>query len=118
MASPLGTFIRERREALGLSQVDLAVRMGQPSYQSILSRLEQGQITLPRWERMGSLADALRVTPGTLLLRAGLVTAADLQLAAGTVGPSHPGKGQPRGEHHSPIGVIEDWETATVFTCA
>jgi transcriptional regulator with XRE-family HTH domain len=91
--------------------------MGQPSYQSILSRLEQGQITLPRWDRMRSLADALGVTPGTLLLQAGLVTAADLQGVARVFGPSHPMEGPPRGEIHAPIGVIREWETAAVFTC-
>lgn len=119
MAPTLGTFIRHRREQLGLSQHELADRAGHGTKQEHVSRLERGRVTLPRWHRLLALADALEVTPGDLLLRAGLVTAADLTGAAGEPARSAPGTEiHPRAFICPPLGVTEQWETAAVFTCA
>jgi transcriptional regulator with XRE-family HTH domain len=119
MRSTLGTFIRHRRLQLGLSQHALADRAGHGTTQIHISRLESGATALPRWHRLLALAVALEVTPGDLLLRAGLVTAEDLQGSAGEPGRSAPvTESQPRAEIRSPVGVIRAWETATVFTCA
>jgi transcriptional regulator with XRE-family HTH domain len=119
MRSTLGTFIRNRRQQLGLSQLELALRAGHGTKQEHVSRLESGRVTLPRWERLHALADALGVTPGALLLEAGVITADDL-----TDGPIAPVRStpeaecQPRAEIRSPAGVFRAWETAAVFTCA
>ena len=67
----LGTYIRERRQDLGLTQEQLAERMGEPIRQSDVSRLEAGRITLPRRLRMEQLASALDVSLGDLLLHSG-----------------------------------------------
>jgi transcriptional regulator with XRE-family HTH domain len=118
MTSTLGTFIRRRREQLGLSQKQLAIRAGQGTKQEHISRLESGRVTLPRWERVRALADALGVTPGTLLLQAGVITAADLtDEPAAPVRSAPAAECQPRAEIRSPVGSFDDWETAAVFTC-
>jgi len=39
--------------------------------QSDISRLERGDVTLPRWPRLKRIADALALTPGELLARSG-----------------------------------------------
>jgi transcriptional regulator with XRE-family HTH domain len=118
MPSTLGTFIRNRREQLGLSQQELADRAGHGTKQEHVSRLERGRVTLPRWHRLLALADALEVTPGELLLQAGLITDADLTGAA-----EEPARSAAGTEIHPlpficpPTGVIAEWETAAVFTC-
>jgi transcriptional regulator with XRE-family HTH domain len=118
MPSTLGAFIRHRREQLGLSQLELAERAGHGTKQEHVSRLERGRVTLPRWPRLLALADALEVTPGELLLQAGLVTAADLTGAAEEPAGSAPeNEINPRAFICPPLGVIESWETAAVFTC-
>lgn len=57
-ASPIGQAVRERRQALGLSQTELARRaaMTQPA----LSRLEAGRVipTIPLLERITTALDA------------------------------------------------------------
>jgi transcriptional regulator with XRE-family HTH domain len=70
----LGTFIRERRMELGLTQEQLAERMGSAVRQAEVSRLERGQIAFPRRERLDMIAAALEVSPGELLVRAYAIT--------------------------------------------
>lgn len=67
----LGTFIRERRHALGLTQDELAERIGGRIGQAEVSRLENDRIALPRRGRMMAIATALEVSLGELLVRTG-----------------------------------------------
>jgi transcriptional regulator with XRE-family HTH domain len=62
-------LIRERRADLGLTQEELADRIGGSATQAEVSRLERGMIMLPRRDRLNALA--LEVTHGSLLLRSG-----------------------------------------------
>lgn len=71
MPVSLGTFIRERRQDLGLTQEQLAERIGGKIRQAEISRLEQDRITLPRRARMIAIAAALEVSLGELLVRTG-----------------------------------------------
>lgn len=71
----LGTFIRERRQELGLTQEQLAKRVGEGVRQAEISRLEHDRVTLPRRERLDQIAVALRVSLGELLVRSGWMTA-------------------------------------------
>ena len=64
----LGAFIRERRIELGLTQEDLAERIGPTVRQAEISRLERGEVLLPRRGRLERIAAALDVSLGTLLL--------------------------------------------------
>jgi len=83
MSVSLGTFIRERRQDLGLSQEQLAERVGETVRQSEISRLEHDRVSLPRRERLEAIAVALDVSLGELLLRTGWVQDGD-RLATGT----------------------------------
>lgn len=60
----LGLGIRARRDALGLSQGDLATRLGWP--QPRVSEVERGR-SWPPPERLAALAVALECEPGDLL---------------------------------------------------
>jgi len=71
MPLTLGTFIRERRRELGLTQERLAERVGESVRQSDISRLERNRISLPRRDRLEALAAALEVSTADLLLRTG-----------------------------------------------
>ena len=71
MTTTLGTYIRQRRQELGLSQEQLAERIGESVSQSDVSRLEKDRITLPRRRRMEQLAVALEVSLGELFVRTG-----------------------------------------------
>src|SRR5688500_8355100 len=116
MPSTLGTFIRRRRAHLGLTQLQLAERAGHGTRQEDISRLEQGRIALPRWGRLRALAAALEVTPGELLLRAGVIATTDLRgTSQHAVGPAPRAQGQPRGVIQPRIHLIGEWETAASF---
>jgi len=67
----LGNFVRERRQDLNLSQEQLAERVGGNYGQSDVSRIERGQIELPRLGTMVSLAAALEVSIADLLVASG-----------------------------------------------
>ena len=67
----LGQFIRQRRQDLGLTQEDLAERIGTTARQAEVSRLENDRISLPRRMRMVAIATALEVSLGELLVRTG-----------------------------------------------
>lgn len=59
--STIGSRIRERREALGLSQEDLARRLGYKSRSSI-NKIELEQRNLTQ-SKIKAIADALETTP-------------------------------------------------------
>ena len=63
--SDLSTRVRLRREQLGLSQQELARRMGYRSRSSI-TKLEKGINDLPQ-SKVEELAQALETTPAALL---------------------------------------------------
>jgi len=71
MHKTLGTFIRERRMDLGLTQEQLAERVGGGVRQSEISRLEHDGIALPRRTRLEEIAAALEVSIGDLLVTTG-----------------------------------------------
>lgn len=76
----LGEAIRQRRMAMGLTQEELAERVGENVRQSDISRLERDYVGLPRRARLEALARALDLSLGELLLRSGWITAgSDLQ---------------------------------------
>jgi transcriptional regulator with XRE-family HTH domain len=77
MSDSLGTFIRERRQELGLTQEQLAERIGDTFRQAEVSRLEHDRITLPRRDRLAAVAAALEVTLGELLIRSGWMQVGD-----------------------------------------
>lgn len=67
----LGKFIRARRLTLGMTQEQLAERVGVGVRQADISRLEGDKIDLPRRDRMEAIASALGVTLGDLLIATG-----------------------------------------------
>ena len=70
----LGNYVRERRGDLGLTQEELAARIGGSATQAEISRLERGAIAFPRRQRLEALAAALEVTLGSLLVHSGWLT--------------------------------------------
>jgi transcriptional regulator with XRE-family HTH domain len=67
----LGQFIRANRLALGLTQEQLAERVGDNVRQSHISQLEKDVVKFPRRERLEGIAAALDVTLGDLLISTG-----------------------------------------------
>lgn len=70
----LGEAIRLRRLDLGMSQEELAERIGPDVRQSDVSRLERGKVLFPRLERLNQIASALGISIGALLIEAGWFT--------------------------------------------
>ena len=73
-----GEVIRRRRVELGMTQEELAERVGESVRQSDISRMERDYVTLPRRDRLEALAAALEVTPGFLLMHSGWITKDEL----------------------------------------
>lgn len=71
MPTSLGALIRERRRSLGLTQEQLAERVGEGVRQSDISRLEQNRILLPRRERLERIAVSLDLSIGDLMVLTG-----------------------------------------------
>jgi transcriptional regulator with XRE-family HTH domain len=69
-----GRVVRERRIELGLTQEELAERVGESIRQSDISRMEHDHVLLPRRDRLEALAAALEVSPGHLLMHSGWIT--------------------------------------------
>jgi transcriptional regulator with XRE-family HTH domain len=65
---PLVLRVRELREALGLTQAELAERAG--VRRATVNRIENAHITAIDLEVLEKLGDALRVEPGFLIVRA------------------------------------------------
>ena len=84
----LGDVIRARRQQLGLTQEELAERIGEGVRQSDVSRLERGRVALPRRDRLQRIVTALNLPVGELLARSGWTEAAseeDRAVPAGSV---------------------------------
>ena len=87
MENPIGMFVRQRRQDLGLSQEQLAELVGGSYGQSDISRIERGHIELPRMDTLVRLASALKVPVGDLLIASGWFE--DAHFVSGTpVGPT------------------------------
>jgi transcriptional regulator with XRE-family HTH domain len=84
----LGNYVRERRVDLGLTQEELAARIGDTATQAEISRLERGTIAFPRRRRLEALAAALEVTLGMLLVKSGWLTSSEEALI--DAGPALP----------------------------
>ena len=83
----LGAVIRARRIELGLTQEELAARIGgEGEYvrQSDVSRLERGRVGLPRRARLERIAAALGLPAGEVLARSGWAGAEEGSADAGT----------------------------------
>lgn len=61
----LYTNIKQRREALGIRQEDLAIAAGYRG-KSAIARIEQGEIDIPA-SKIIAIAKALRTSPGSLM---------------------------------------------------
>lgn len=70
----LGNAIRQRRLDLGLSQIQVAERMGSEFRQSDISRIEQGRVQFPRPQLLMELAGALNISIIDLMAEAGWLT--------------------------------------------
>jgi transcriptional regulator with XRE-family HTH domain len=66
-AMPIYLRLRELRQALGLTQTELAARAG--VRRATLSRLENGRVSAINLAVLEKLADRLNVEPGFLLSR-------------------------------------------------
>jgi transcriptional regulator with XRE-family HTH domain len=66
--SPLVLRVRELREALGLTQAELAERAG--VRRATVNRIENARVTAIDLEVLEKLADALGVEPGFIIIRA------------------------------------------------
>lgn len=66
--SPLVLRVRELREALGLTQAELAERAG--VRRATVNRIENARVTAIDLEVLEKLATALRVEPGFIVVRA------------------------------------------------
>ncbi len=92
----LGEAIRLRRLELGISQEELAERIGPDVRQSDVSRLERGKILFPRLERLHQIAAALGLSIGTLLIDAGWFTDEESAQVAAAERP----------ERHAPVPIL------------
>ena len=65
--SPLMLRVRELREALGLTQAELADRAG--VRRATVNRIENARVTAIDLEVLEKIADALHVEPGFIIVR-------------------------------------------------
>jgi len=73
----LGQFIKEKREAAGLSQKALGAAAGISD--SAVQRIEAGERKTPGWDTLCKIAKALDFHPFEILQNAGYITAEDLK---------------------------------------
>ena len=67
----LGQVVRNRRIALGLTQEELAIRIGEGTRQADISRFENSGVSLPHPKRLEQLAAVLDLPLSDLLARSG-----------------------------------------------
>ena len=75
-AARLGTLIRQRRQALGMSTHELGERIG--TRNSTIIRLEQGAFAAPSPEKLAGIAEALGMSLADMYGHAGYVVPNDL----------------------------------------
>lgn len=71
----IGELVRHQREALGLSQTDLAARVGVK--QNYVSRIERGEVALPQRALLERLGDVLGLTVADFYRAAGVLDGMD-----------------------------------------
>lgn len=71
MVDTLGQLMQRRRFKLGLTQEQVAERIGNGVRQSDISRMERNHVVLPRRFRMEQIAHALEIPLGELLVKSG-----------------------------------------------
>lgn len=76
-ATSLGTFVRERRQALRLTQRELGERINLPAAR--IAQIEVGKVTLPGANVRRDLAAALGVSHLDLLIAAGEITLEEIR---------------------------------------
>ena len=81
----LGEVIRQRRGELGLTQEELAERVGEGVRQAEISRIEHDRILLPRRSRLEQIARALDLPIGVLLAHSGWTGAEAIRAASNGV---------------------------------
>lgn len=117
MSRTLGTLIRERRHDLGLSQRQLAERIGAHVDQSDISRLEHDRITRPRHERIERLAAALDLPASPQLVLAGWTDDQDRAPVPPLAPPSDSmnlGTNR-RAGGQTGVGIVKEGESCAVF---
>ena len=72
-----GQFIKEKREALGLTQKALGEAAGLSD--AAIQRIETGSRKTPNWTSLCSIAKALELHPFEILQKAGYITSNDLE---------------------------------------
>lgn len=77
-ATPLGHMIRARREALGLTQRQVAERIGSTESGTTVGRIESGFIRQPGVETLSGLAEALGLPMADLFTAAGYAVPSEL----------------------------------------
>ncbi len=111
MLPALGTVIRERRQSLGLSQDQFAVRVGEGTSQTDISRLERGIIMFPRMHRFLAIARALDLLPSELIALAERFITVPGEPVVPVPAPTTRSAWS---EVRLPIGLIHRWETAQI----
>lgn len=71
----IGGLVRRQREALGLSQTDLAARVGVK--QNYVSRIERGEVALPQRALLERLGEVLGLTVADFYRAAGVLDGMD-----------------------------------------
>lgn len=106
----LGTFIRERRQDLGLTQEQLAERVGDGVRQSEISRLEHDGVALPRRGRLEQIAAALEVSIGDLMVTTGWLD--EEHLKSVEAGPQGKPDASLDGDHGAADAAVDNLVTA------
>ena len=83
-----GSWLRDRREEIGLAQNELAARAGMT--RGLISAYERGRIGVPTANRRRKLADALSVRHIDLLVAAGEITYDELEAGTPRVFTKYP----------------------------
>jgi predicted transcriptional regulator len=66
--SSVGTLIRHRRETLGMTRAELAVRLSPDLGERDIAALESGRIILPCWSLLQRLGQALELSNEAFLV--------------------------------------------------
>lgn len=74
--SNLGQLIKNKRDAVGLSQKELGTNCGISD--AAIQRIETGKTKKPGWELLCRIANAVNIHPFEILKEAGYITDADI----------------------------------------
>jgi transcriptional regulator with XRE-family HTH domain len=108
----LGSYVREKRERLGLNQKELAERCGLPA--NSINRIEQGVTKVPSPDFRRRLAHGLGVSHIDVLVAAGELEPDEVE-AAGVQGvvPENPNEARVIEDLRS-LPNLTDWEATVV----